>query len=232
MRLSIVIPTLNEELAIASTLRAAAQVRGCSEIVVVDGGSTDRTKTIAAREGVRIVESERGRGVQLRRGAAETQGDVLWFVHADTLVPANAGEAIQDALKEPSVVGGNFALRFDGASRGARQLTYIYPHLRKLGLCYGDSGIFVRRAAYEAAGGFHPIALFEDLDLLRRLRKQGRFAHLDCELVTSSRRFERRNFAAMFTWWTALQLLYWAGWPPDSLARWYPQVRASAPGTR
>jgi GT2 family glycosyltransferase len=122
-------------------------------------------------------------------------------------------------------VGGNFGLTFDGPSRAARQLTAIYPALRWLNLCYGDSGIFVRRSTYDAVGGFRSLAIFEDLDLLRRLRTAGRFVHLKTCIVTSSRRFEKRNFAGMWLHWTALQLLYWAGVQPNTLANWYRPVR-------
>jgi GT2 family glycosyltransferase len=122
-------------------------------------------------------------------------------------------------------VGGNFGLTFDGPSRAARQLTAIYPALRWLNLCYGDSGIFVRRSVYEAVGGFRAFAVFEDLDLLKRLRRAGRFVHLKTRIVTSSRRFENRNFAGMWMHWTALQVLYWAGVPPNTLARWYGHAR-------
>ena len=128
-------------------------------------------------------------------------------------------------LEDPSVAGGNFGLLFDGPSRAARQLTAIYPYLRMLGLCYGDSGIFIRRSAYDAIGGFRPLALFEDLDLLRRIPKAGRFVHLPSRIRTSSRRFEQRNFAVMWLHWTALQVLYWCGVPPNWLARWYSHVR-------
>lgn len=123
------------------------------------------------------------------------------------------------------MAGGNFSLRFDGGARSARQLTYIYPHLRRLGLCYGDSGIFVRRSVYKDIGGFRPHPLFEDLDLVRRIRKRGKFHTAPQTLVTSSRRFENRNFARMFAEWTALQLLYSAGVSPDTLARYYGPVR-------
>ena len=133
-------------------------------------------------------------------------------------------EDVRLLLRQPrgrSTVGGNFGLLFDGGSRAARQLTGIYPALRWLNLCYGDSGIFVRRTTYDAVGGFRAFALFEDLDLLRRIRKAGRFIHLHTRIVTSSRRFENRNFAVMWIHWTALQLLYWAGVSPNLLARWY-----------
>jgi rSAM/selenodomain-associated transferase 2 len=224
---SIIVPTLNEASHIAGTLRALQALEGEKEILVVDGGSEDETTRIALQPAVRVLHSARGRGPQQHAGALEACGDILWFVHADTLPPPNALSSILEALKNGSVVGGNFGLIFDGPSRAARQLTTIYPALRWLNLCYGDSGIFVRTAIYRAAGGFRPFALFEDLDLLRRLRKAGRFVHLNACIVTSSRRFEKRNFAGMWLHWTALQILYWAGVHPNRLARWYRHARAS-----
>lgn len=104
-------------------------------------------------------------------------------------------------------------------------MTAIYPALRLLNLCYGDSGIFIRRDVYDRIGGFRPLALFEDLDLLRRLRKAGRFVHLPCKIKTSSRRFEQRNFALVWLHWTTLQVLYWCGVSPNRLARWYRHIR-------
>ena len=108
-----------------------------------------------------------------------------------------------------------------GVSRAARQMTWIYPHLRKLGLTYGDSGIFIRRQVYEKIGGFRPYALFEDLDLIRRMKRCGRFIRLDCRIVTSSRRFEEGNYGRAWATWITLQLLYWIGVPPNKLAQWY-----------
>ena len=219
--ISIIVPTLNEASAIERTLASLQELQGEKEILVVDGGSTDDTTTLAQQRGVRVLPGARGRGTQLHAGALQSRGDVLWFVHADTLPPRHALQEIVAALRDPKVLAGNFALQFEGGSRAARQLTAIYPTLRCLNLCYGDSGIFVRREAYERIGGFRALALFEDLDLLKRLRRAGCFVHLPCAIVTSSRRFENRNFALMWAHWTALQVLYWAGVPPNVLARWY-----------
>ena len=163
----------------------------------------------------------------MHAGTLEASGDVLWFVHADTVPPAHALADIERHLQDTSVAGGNFGLLFDGSSRAARQLTAIYPFLRSLGLCYGDSGIFIRRSVYEAIGGFRPLALFEDLDLLRRMRKAGRFVHVASRIRTSSRRFEKQNFAIMWLHWTTLQILYWCGVSPNWLARWYRHVRSA-----
>src|SRR3974390_1962717 len=149
---SIIVPTLNEERSIARTLAALGALAGDKEIIVVDGGSRDRTLDRAAPAA--MVHSEPGRGVQMHAGAREARGEVLWFVHADTVPPVAALDEIRRALADPAVAGGNFHPLFDGESRSARQLTRIYPWLRLLGLSYGDSGIFVRRSVYEAAGGF------------------------------------------------------------------------------
>jgi rSAM/selenodomain-associated transferase 2 len=225
MRVSVIVPALNEAACIADTLRGLQQLEGEKEIIVVDGGSVDDTRALASAQGARVLVAKPGRGTQMHAGALEATGDVLWFVHADTVPPGHALDEIGRALDDPSIAGGNFGLLFDGTSRAARQLTAIYPILRVLGLCYGDSGIFIRRETYDRIGGFRPIALFEDLDLLRRLRKAGRFAHVPLRIRTSSRRFEERNFASMWLHWTTLQVLYWCGVSPDFLARWYRHVR-------
>ena len=222
---SIIVPTLNEAAQIRDTLRALQALEGEKEIVVVDGGSADETAVIARAAGAIVVESARGRGIQQHAGTIAACGDILWFVHADTIPPPAAISDINVALQDSSVVAGNFGLTFDGPSRAARQMTAIYPTLRWLNLCYGDSGIFVRRAIYEEVGGFRPFAVFEDLDLLKRLRRTGRFVHLKTRIVTSSRRFEGRNFAGMWLHWTSLQILYWAGVHPNTLANWYREAR-------
>lgn len=225
MRVSIVVPALNEAEGIADTLRALRQLEGEKEIIVVDGGSADETRAIAAAQGATVLSAAPGRGTQMHAGALQAAGEALWFVHADSIPPKHALAEIRRSLADPSVAGGNFGLLFDGPSRAARQLTAIYPALRILGLCYGDSGMFIRRSTYERIGGFRPIALFEDLDLLRRMRGAGRFVHLPSRILTSSRRFEQRNFAMMWLHWSALQILYWCGVSPNWLARWYGRAR-------
>jgi rSAM/selenodomain-associated transferase 2 len=227
--LSIVIPTLNEAGRLATTLAAVARMRGLFEVVIADGGSVDDTATIARQNGAIVVAGQRGRGAQLHAGARMARGDVFWFLHADTHPPSDGVEQIGEALRDPRVVAGNFAIRFEGESRAARFLTWLYPRLRWLGLRYGDSGIFVRREAYVRAGGFHPLPIFEDLDLIRRLRPLGRWAGVPAAVVTSSRNFEGRSFLLVFARWVALQVLYWLGVSPRLLGRlYYPALHRPA----
>ena len=228
MRIAIVIPVLNEEAAIGGTLCALVPMLSTGdEIVVVDGGGTDRTCEVVRDlrlAAVQLIEGcERGRGSQQARGAAESTAEILWFVHADTLPDSGCMAAIRKALADRTVAGGNFALRFTGSSGGARFMNRSYPWLRLLKLYYGDSAIFLRRECYEAAGGFRDRPIFEDLDLIARLK--GTFVHLDPVVTTSSRRFEGRWFPGVFLHWTLLQILYWAGVPPVVLGRWYAAIR-------
>jgi hypothetical protein len=129
MRISIIVPALNEEECISQTVRALQQLRGDKEIIVVDGGSSDRTCSLAKAEGARVLSSPAGRGTQMHAGALAATGAVLWFVHADTVPPEHSLNEIHRRLEDPAVAGGNFGLDFDGHSRAARQLTAIYPAL-------------------------------------------------------------------------------------------------------
>lgn len=223
--LSVIIPTFNERQSIGGTLDAVAALRGVAEVIVVDGGSVDGTPEVVRGRGVKLITGHRGRGAQMHAGADAAHGAALWFLHADTRPPPDAAERIAEALRDKRVVGGNFAVCFDGNRRAARFLTWLYPQLRRLGLCYGDSAIFVRSEIYRAIGGFRPHPIFEDLDLVRRLRKHGRVAHLPAVVTTSSRRFENRSFAFTFGRWAGLQVLYWLGVHPRTLGRLYAPIR-------
>jgi rSAM/selenodomain-associated transferase 2 len=220
LSISVVIPTLNEAAALPAAL---ASLAGCgAEVIVVDGGSVDGTPCLARGFGATVLGGVRGRGAQLRLGAGRATGDVVLFLHADTRLGPGALDAIRASLAAPKVVGGNFRLVFDGEDGFSRWLTGFYAWLRRRGLFYGDSAIFVRRAALEAVGGVRPIALMEDFDLVRRLARAGLMACVDTPpALTSSRRFRGRSPWRIVAGWLAIHALYVAGVDPERLARLY-----------
>jgi len=227
IRVSVIIPTLNEAVSLKTTIDAVKALGEDIEIIVVDGGSRDETILVAEDSGALVISSERRRGTQMHAGAIAANGEVLWFLHADTCPSPETIGQIRTTLADTESVGGNFTMLFDGDTRPARFMTWLYPKLRRIGLVYGDSGIFVRREIYEGIGGFKPFPLFEDLDFVRRLRREGRFVNLSASVTTSSRRFERRSFLLMFSRWSFLQILFWLGVSPYFLARFYRPVRDS-----
>ncbi|CAN5725491.1 TIGR04283 family arsenosugar biosynthesis glycosyltransferase [soil metagenome] len=226
MNISVIIPAFNEAASIAKTIAAARNQPNVSEVIVVDGQSLDQTASISKVAGSAVISSERGRGKQLAAGADIAKGEVLWFLHADTRPESGASANIIETLSDDRNVGGNFRIRFDGNSSAARFMTWLYPKLRYIGLIYGDSGIFVRRDVYERVGGFSPLPLFEDLDLVRRLKREGKILQGPGTVITSSRRFEGKSFTLMFARWAGLQVFYWLGFSPNLLNKLYRPFRA------
>ena len=191
MKVSVVIPALNEADHIARCVRSATEQPGEVELLIVDGGSTDGTPEIA-RELSRVVGSDRGRAVQMNTGARQTTGEVLLFLHADSRLHPEALRDLRRTLRDPRVVGGTFTLRFDAD----RPLLRFYAWTTRLPFRlfhYGDQGIFVRRRVFERLGGFEEIPLMEDVDFLRRLRGEGRVALVPRPVTTSARRFQERG---------------------------------------
>nr|MBI3611878.1 TIGR04283 family arsenosugar biosynthesis glycosyltransferase [Nitrospirota bacterium] len=232
MTVSVVIPTLNEEQTLPQTL-AQTLALGFEDLLVVDGGSRDRTceivaslRTAAPDAPLTLLTSRPGRAAQMNVGAAASRGDVLLFLHADTRLPDNAKQVIVGALQEPECVGGRFDLRFDRDRAISRLIAGMINWRSRLsGIATGDQAIFVRRAVFERMGGFAAIPLMEDIDLTRRLNRMGPVACLHAQVVTSFRRWEIRGpIRTIFLMWL-LRFLYWIGVSPHTLSRRYATVR-------
>lgn len=221
--ISIIIPTFNEADRLGPLLTQLHQEPETHEIIVVDGGSTDATVALAVAAGVRVIHAPRGRGTQLRAGAEVASGRILWLLHADCRPGAGALRAMLHNLPEDSaVVGGNFQLIFDGDERFSRWLTGFYRGIRRYGLYYGDSGIFLRATVYRQIGGIRPYPIMEDFELIRQLRKVGPQVCIGHPpLVTSSRRFQRRHPLRICAGWLLIHLLYWLRVSPQFLGWLY-----------
>jgi rSAM/selenodomain-associated transferase 2 len=223
MKLVIVIPALDEAANLARLLPDLARDCPGAAIVVVDGGSRDDTAAVVARQpGARLLASERGRALQMNHGAREADGDTLLFLHADTRLPEGAAGAIEAALAEPGVVGGRFDVRFDNEGALFRTIAwFMNARSRASGICTGDQAIFVRRADFEAIGGYPEIPLMEDIELSRRLKRRGRLRALRLRVTTSARKWEREGPLRTIGLMWALRFLHFCGVAPARLHRWY-----------
>ena len=218
MEISTIIPTLDEVENLKQLLDRLEATPGVHEIVVADGGSTDGTREFAAKR-ARLTVSEPGRGLQLRAGVREATGDIFFFLHADVLPPPDVADQIEHAL-DTGHVGGNFRLHYPDGGMLGRWLESIAPFYRKLGRYYGDSGLFVRRDAYEAFGGFPHVPIMEDIEFVRRMELYGNTAYLQGPIVSSSRRWEGRAFRTLLLW-GGMQTAYALGVSPWKLDRFY-----------
>jgi rSAM/selenodomain-associated transferase 2 len=224
LAVSIIIPTLNEARRIAEVV-AHALALGDVEVVVSDGGSSDATSALAREAGARVVHAGRGRGPQMDAGAAVATGDVFIFLHADTRLPEDAVDHVRAALSDPSVIGGNFFLRYVPFTRTGLALTAVNHLRRRLLRTYtGQSAIFVRRSAFDALGGFGPLPVLEDLLFVDKLERAGTTRHLPTWAETSSRRFVGREWKALGVW-AAIRALHLLRVPPTALARFYAEIR-------
>jgi rSAM/selenodomain-associated transferase 2 len=224
--LSVVVPMLNEEESIAATLDALRAAAPQSEIIVVDGGSADRSRDIARGRCDLLIESPRGRAIQMNRGAAAAHGAVLAFVHADTIVPSSFAADIEAAMRDSGVAGGRFDVALDDPALPYRVIGWLISFRSRLSRTgTGDQAIFVRRDIFERLGGFPDIEICEDLDFARRLKRAGAVACLHARVITSARRWRRAGLLRTVVRMWAIRLSYLAGVPPARLRRWYADVR-------
>jgi len=224
--IDVVIPTLDEADRIAATLESLFAGAGDAQldVVVVDGGSLDRTPELAREYGARVIQSAPGRARQLQAGLEATAGDAVVFVHADTRLPRGWADALTRALARPGVVAGAFDFAFEGAPTQSRGLAWVErgARLRSRWLClpYGDQALFARRRDLERIGGIPQAAVMEDLDLVARLRGRGAIARVPLAVHTSPRRHLEQG-----VWRTAVRhviaVLAWRlGAPRTRLRDW------------
>lgn len=227
MRFSIIIPVLNEELVLDAQL--ARLTRQCAhqecELLIVDGGSSDRTTAVAQCYG-RVMAAPRGRARQMNAGAAAARGDVLLFLHADTLLPDDAFSAIEKALAIPQVVGGAFRVCFNCQHWPYRLVALtvnMRSQMRKI--FTGDQAYFIRSDSFKTVGGYPDQPLMEDLEIITRLRKIGQVVLLPQYVTTSARRHEKIGLmrSVLLMWY--LRALYKLGTSPEQLQRMYLDVR-------
>jgi rSAM/selenodomain-associated transferase 2 len=223
MKISVIIPTLNEE---AHLHQALESLPSGAEVIVSDGDSQDRTSEIATKYGARVVKGDRGRGVQMNLGARSSTGDVLLFLHADCTMAPGAFKAIQSALANSNVVGGSFRLRIAHPGLGYRLVAFgSNLRARYMDLPYGDQAIFLRRSDFEAIDGFPETALMEDIELVWRLRKRGKLVSVNEPVTTGSRHWEALGPlpTTLLNWITIC--LYFLGVSPSRLAPVYHRLR-------
>jgi len=219
--ISIIIPAVNEGALLGNTLAAVTGVAGV-ETIVIDGGSRDNTREVAAAAGARVITTRPGRALQMNAGAAAARGDLLLFLHADTFLPAGFANRIRQTLAEPRVAAGAFRLTVNAPGLAMRILErIIYWRSISLQMVYGDQALFMTAEMFRAAGGFPEMPIMEDFEIIRRLRRRGRIAVLPEAVTTSARRWQRLGLVRTTVSNQLIVAAYLCRVDPGRLARWY-----------
>ena len=219
--ISIIIPTLNEAASIVRTLSHLEGVEDL-EVIVVDGGSHDATTQLAESRGVKVIQSHPGKAAQMNTGAAAARGEILVFLHADTLLPEGFSRQIVAALDQKGAVAGAFRLSIDSSAAGIRIIERIANwRSRILRLPYGDQALSMKKTLFKKIGGFAQVPIMEDFILVRRLKRKGRIIILPQAVATSPRRWQ--HFGIVKTWLInqAIIIAYYLGFPLERLTSWY-----------
>lgn len=220
-QISIIIPVLNEAHQLADRLHALQHLRDRCQLLVVDGGSHDGSAIIAEPLVDKLIFSPRGRAKQMNAGATRAEADVLLFLHADTRLPDDAANLISLAIAK-GFHWGRFDVAFDNAKPIFKLIAFMMNQRSRLtGIATGDQCLFMTRQAFEAVGGFPPIALMEDIAISSKLNKLGKPSCLKSIVVTSARRWQQQGIykTILLMWW--LRLAYFFGADPDDLAARY-----------
>lgn len=220
-QLSIVIPVINEGKNLPDLFQRLRQLN-TGEVIFVDGGSSDNTKVLILQTEFVLLESAPGRGQQMNAGAAHARGEIVIFLHADTLLPASAPQLIIDSLQTINQGWGRFDVIIDGPGPVYRAIAFLMNWRSRItGIVTGDQVMFVHRNLFEAIGGFANIPLMEDVEISTRLNKQCPPVCLTQKVVTSGRRWRKKGVLKTITlmWW--LRFAFWVGIRPERLARWY-----------
>ncbi|MEG3896239.1 MULTISPECIES: TIGR04283 family arsenosugar biosynthesis glycosyltransferase [unclassified Microcoleus] len=221
LKISIIIPVLNEAPTIAPVISTALEAKNV-EIIVADGGSRDGTPDIAKSLGVRVISTAPGRAAQMNAGATVATGDILLFLHADTLLPRGYDSGARRALANPCTVAGAFELKIDARSLSLRLVeTGVNWRSNFLQMPYGDQAIFLSSATFEKIGGFPDLPLMEDFEFVRRLKKQGRIEIVPQPVLTSARRWHQLGVVKTTAINQIVIIGYFLGVSPDRLAFWY-----------
>ncbi|MFB2838769.1 TIGR04283 family arsenosugar biosynthesis glycosyltransferase [Floridanema evergladense] len=225
VKISIIIPVLNEGRNISKTVLAAQNAVDV-EVILVDGGSKDETVEIAKSLGVKVLISPRGRAIQMNAGAAIATGNILLFLHGDTILPANFELMIWEAIQKPEIVGGAFELAIDAKVKGIR-LVEMMVNLRShfLSLPYGDQAIFVKAEIFNKNGGFPILPIMEDFVFIQQLRNTRKLAIINTPVITSGRRWQQLGIVKTTLINQLVILGYYLGVPPEKLATFYRKKR-------
>ena len=221
VKLSIIIPVLNEAQQLPNILTIATQAK-TAEIILVDGGSQDETIELALANGLKLIQSEPGRAIQMNTGAAIATGDILLFLHADTQLPPNFETSINEILHQPNTIAGAFQLKIEGNQPGLRWIERgVNWRSRYLQMPYGDQALFLRRARFEQIGGFPNLPIMEDFELVRQLRQLGTIAIAPTAVLTSGRRWQKFGILRTTLINQIVILAYLLGIPPQKIAHGY-----------